>query len=81
MSPDMKPGMSPEKQETCPKCGGSGWIQTGTRRDSGRHIPITAPCDCRKNESTTEPQGPETDQKISDFIGRVVIDSPEQFRN
>ncbi len=76
--------MNPEKAEKCEKCNGTGWIQTGTRRDSGVVVPVKVPCDCRKEETppadkTTQDKS--SQDKTSDFIGRVVLDSPEKFRS
>ena len=76
--------MNSEKPEECEKCGGTGWIQTGTRRDSGVVVPVKVPCDCRKEEtgpSDKTPQDKSPRDKTSDFIGRVVLDSPEKFRS
>ena len=71
--------MNPEKAEECEKCDGTGWIQTGTTRDSGVVVPVKVPCDCRKKE--TPPADKTPADKTSDFIGRVVLDSPEKFRS
>ncbi len=76
--------MNPEKPEECKKCDGTGWIQTGTRRDSGVVVPVKVPCDCRKKETPPADKTPEdksSKDKTSDFIGRVVLDSPEKFRS
>lgn len=68
--------MGPEKQEKCKKCNGSGWIETGTRRESGRKIPILIPCDCQKKGKDLPK---DLTDETADFIGRVVIDAPEKF--
>jgi hypothetical protein len=77
---DMGPeNMGPEK-EKCQKCGGSGWIQTGTRRENGRAVPVRIPCECRKKDTKpADKPSNETPNETSDFIGRVVLDAPEKF--
>ena len=62
--------MGLKKQE---KCNGSGWIKSGTRRENGVKVPVLVPCDCQKQE-------PGLVDETSDFIRRVVLDSPEKFR-
>ena len=57
----------------CEKCNGSGWHKAGVRRENGIEVPYSTPCECQKNE-------PNTFSETSDFIGRVVLDSPEKFR-
>ena len=64
--------MNTEKKTTCEKCGGTGQIESGTRKEHGVPVPVFLPCGCQ----TTEP---DTADDLSDFIGRVVIDSPEKF--
>lgn len=68
--------VGPEK-EKCQKCDGSGWIQTGTKRENGRAVPVRVPCTCRKKE--TAPADDTSSNETSDFIGRVVLDAPEKF--
>ena len=65
--------MDSEKQEKCKKCNGSGWVETGTKRETGIKVPVLVPCDCQKKETDLA-------NETSDFIGRVVLGAPEKFR-
>ena len=65
--------MNTEKKVVCEKCGGTGRIESGTRQEHGAPVPVFLPYGCQPTE-------PGADDHISDFIGRVVIDSPENFR-
>lgn len=65
--------MNTEKKAVCEKCGGTGRIESGTRRERGAPVPVFLPCGC-------QPAEPDSPDGTSDFIGRVVIDSPEKFR-
>lgn len=65
--------MSIEKKEKCKECESSGWIESGTRRENGIEVPILVQCQCQRKDT-------DLIDEISDFIGRVVFDSPDTFR-
>ena len=64
--------MNTEQKERCAICGGTGRIESGTRQEHGKAVPVFLACEGQAN-------APDSEDNISDFIGRIVIESPEKF--